>query len=606
MALGAGALLPGAVPGQAPVPDTADVPGSGRTADGRPASPFRVEELAPGVLAAVLRDDVASYAFANSLVVIGEDGVLVVDTQQSPGAAADVLAAIRRRTDRPVRWVVNTHAHADHYWGNQVYRDAFPDVRIIAHAHARDSMAATSGRVRSEQRDGARASADRVRAALEAETDPDRATRLRVALGVRERYAAELDSLRVVLPDETVGEPVSLDLGGRTARLLPMGPAHTPGDLAVWLPEAGILAAGDLVEDGRPWLDGADLPGWAAALTALVDLEPRIVLPGHGEPEAGTERETRLLTLLRALVDDPRPGARVAATPRFVFYSDARVNLHDFLLWRTAADTTVEPATGCRTALPPEQREAFDRATRLYQTRYSDRDRDRVRLALRFHLVGSENEIVPRSEQQPALDALDAALPAYRACWWETHDRRNRAWVNDLLQRLARHGDAMEARLARDFRSTWRWPIPVDVATWAGGANTVLRPHHIMITAVDSAYSGDGALEMIFHEAAHTIAGRSGAVAEAIRTAERELGVAAPRGLWHVLLFHTVGEAARDVLAAAGREYVPYMSREGLWDRAWPELAEPVERYWGAYLRGETGMETAVLRVLEAVAAPAR
>ena len=105
---------------------------------------FEVVELARGVHAALVRDDSPVYAFANSLVLTGSRGILVVDTQQSPTAARALLDWIRAHLAAPVRWVVNTHAHSDHTYGNEVYRDAFPGVVIVAHESVRRFMLETA------------------------------------------------------------------------------------------------------------------------------------------------------------------------------------------------------------------------------------------------------------------------------------------------------------------------------------------------------------------------------------------------------------------------------------------------------------------------------
>src|SRR5258706_16198394 len=76
----------------------------------------------------------------NSIAVTSRDGVLVFDTNGTPGASAAVLAQIRTLTDRPVRWIVNSHWHWDHWYGTEIYQQAFPDVRIVSHEKNRQLM----------------------------------------------------------------------------------------------------------------------------------------------------------------------------------------------------------------------------------------------------------------------------------------------------------------------------------------------------------------------------------------------------------------------------------------------------------------------------------
>ena len=100
---------------------------------------MHTKRIADGVWA-VLQPAERRFDDANSIVILVDDGVLVVDTQVSPIGATAVLAEIRRLTDRPVKWVLNTHWHGDHVQGNEVYRDSFPDAVFIVHASVADDM----------------------------------------------------------------------------------------------------------------------------------------------------------------------------------------------------------------------------------------------------------------------------------------------------------------------------------------------------------------------------------------------------------------------------------------------------------------------------------
>lgn len=262
-------------------------------------APYVVRDLAPGVFAVAGPPDVPSYLFANSLVVIGEDGVMVVDSGDRPELARAIVDLIRARTDRPVRWLVNTHWHGDHVWGNAAFQDAFPGVRILATESARDSVAGSSARQVEEQLEQQREGRARLAEMMDT-ADASLRTRIRAADSVRVGRMAELERLRIVPATETFTERMSMDLGGRTVVLLPLGPAHTPGDAAVWLPEEEIVAVGDLLEEGELWLEGADVEGWTRALDALAALDPRIVLPSHG----GVSEDGALLAAGRAQLRD--------------------------------------------------------------------------------------------------------------------------------------------------------------------------------------------------------------------------------------------------------------------------------------------------------------
>ncbi|MEV4064923.1 MBL fold metallo-hydrolase [Nonomuraea dietziae] len=179
-------------------------------------------------------------------LVVGDGHCLVLDTRETARRASDLVAAIRRITPDP--WtVVNSHAHFDHYFGNAMFVPA----EIWAHA----------------------------RAAEEIEKDGE-AVRDRVAAG-REPEAADVE---IVAPDHTFTDRATLDIGGRPVHLRYFGRGHTDNDIVVHVPDAGVIFAGDLVEEGAPpaFDDGYPLD-WPGTLTAmLADLPEPVIVPGHG------------------------------------------------------------------------------------------------------------------------------------------------------------------------------------------------------------------------------------------------------------------------------------------------------------------------------------
>lgn len=297
-----------------------------------------------------------------------------------------------------------------------------------------------------------------------------------------------------------------------------------------------------------------------------------------------------------------REAAFVAATHAFRFHSDARLNLHDLLVWRLVSDEAVEPRPSCLADLPDEEREAFRAAEAFYQARLGldAPDRGDVILDLRFHLIGDPDvDIAPDSVVSGAVGHLDAALPAYEACWWDDHDARNRRWIAEMLPRVRAHEDAITPRLSQLFQEDWTLPMAVDVAGYASrnGANTIVNPDHVLISGVQGAHEGFSGMEILFHEASHSLVHpRFGAVAEALSEASRDAGLARPPSqLWHVLLFYTTGRVVEARLEESGAgPYEPYLYSEGLFDRAWPEYRAPVETWWQPYIDGEATMMEAM------------
>ena len=200
-----------------------------------------------------------SAPFDLSVVVIeGEDGLLVIDTGAEPAEAEELLADLAARFDRPVRWIVNTHAHFDHTFGNQVFGPgSATDAAIYGHEGIARHF---------ERYEGPRLAAWRA----DPSREPDR------------RWA----DMRLTSPTHPIERMTRLDLGGRIVELRPQPPAHTDTDLVVFLPAERVWIVGDLVEEsGPPMYGSGSYPlGWPAVLETLVEeMRPGDrVIPGHG------------------------------------------------------------------------------------------------------------------------------------------------------------------------------------------------------------------------------------------------------------------------------------------------------------------------------------
>jgi glyoxylase-like metal-dependent hydrolase (beta-lactamase superfamily II) len=199
---------------------------------------------------------------SNAAFVVTPQGVLVVDALGSPVLALELLAEIRRITSAPVRYVVVTHYHADHIYGLQAFKDA--GATIIA------------------QRDG--------RLYLNSDT-----AQLRLKASREELAPAVDDDTRLVAADRWIEQPTTLQLGGLDFLLQPAGPAHTPEDLVIWVPQRRLLFAGDLVFRGRiPFVGQADSARWITALDTLLSFDANTIVPGHGPVSASARADLEL------------------------------------------------------------------------------------------------------------------------------------------------------------------------------------------------------------------------------------------------------------------------------------------------------------------------
>jgi glyoxylase-like metal-dependent hydrolase (beta-lactamase superfamily II) len=187
----------------------------------------------------------------NTGVIVGDDGVIVVDTQATPAMARDVLARVRRVTDKPVRGVILTHYHAVRVLGASAYAAR----EIIASKATRELIVE--------------------RGAADMASEIGRFPRLF-------RDAGSIPGL--TWPTLTFSCSVSLWLGRTEVRVLHPGRGHTRGDTVVWVPDRGVLFAGDLVEcSAAPYMGDAYLRDWPQTLDVLAALRPQRLVPGRGD-----------------------------------------------------------------------------------------------------------------------------------------------------------------------------------------------------------------------------------------------------------------------------------------------------------------------------------
>lgn len=251
------------------------------------ADAYAVEQIASGVYTAVPTRPPGTLPQTTNLFIVNDDDVVVVDTSPSPALTRSALEALRRITDKRVTAVINTHGHDDHVFGNAVYRAAFPDVDVVAHAATEDRIRANRGERRPLDGQlpieqllrmissntgllGEPLSA-RARAGLLAD----------VAQSSTYTQPVSPEQLRITVP---VTEPLVLTRGSRTIEVRPAGRAHSASDLLVSLPAERIVAVGDLAGLPFPCVDAqnSDLMAWVRQLDAVLASDPKVIVAGHG------------------------------------------------------------------------------------------------------------------------------------------------------------------------------------------------------------------------------------------------------------------------------------------------------------------------------------
>jgi glyoxylase-like metal-dependent hydrolase (beta-lactamase superfamily II) len=197
------------------------------------------------------KDASPAHSFAaNAGIVIGRDGILVIDTLISAKEGQRFLADIRKITDKPIKYVVNTHTHLDHAFGNCVF--AKLGAVVISH-------------------------------------DADRRFLEKIGEGTLKNVAnyglkpEDMVGTEIVLPSLTFSDRMTIDLGGETVELIRTAPSHTAGSVIVYLPAKKLVFAGDILfTDFHPFLADGDFSGWSKSIDALLAMDVEKIIPGHG------------------------------------------------------------------------------------------------------------------------------------------------------------------------------------------------------------------------------------------------------------------------------------------------------------------------------------
>jgi glyoxylase-like metal-dependent hydrolase (beta-lactamase superfamily II) len=242
---------------------------------------YRFEKVADGIYCAIGTG--AINVICNSAVIIGEDEVVIVDSGTSPRAARALLKELKTITSKPVRYLVNTHFHFDHTFGNQ----AFPsDVSIIAHEYTREKMAADPLHERSYT--SYTSSLPAQIAALKQEAAEQKGLTRQGELIDRasflESYREDLLEVVPRPPSLTVRDKLTIHLGVRQIEILHFGRGHTGGDVVVYLPKERVVCTGDLYNGYIGNMSDAYLDEWITTLGELAKLDFETVIPGHGKP----------------------------------------------------------------------------------------------------------------------------------------------------------------------------------------------------------------------------------------------------------------------------------------------------------------------------------
>ncbi len=252
----------------------------------------------------------------NAGFVVGRNGILVIDSTFTPYHATLALKHIRSVSQKPIKYVFNTHFHSDHTFGNQVF-----SAKVIATKECRETM----------------------RSLLETEWSRESVGKW---LDDNPQWKEALADLNVTLPDVVFDEEYEVDLGNLKVILRQVG-GHTGDSSIAWIPSSKILFSGDLMFKGRyPYTKDANLTVWLAALRTVGRMDFDVLVPGHGylcdEEDVGhlIRYFENLLENYREFIQKELSLAEILEMKEFVKYARRNVDLHQENIKKAYAELT--------------------------------------------------------------------------------------------------------------------------------------------------------------------------------------------------------------------------------------------------------------------------
>jgi len=336
-------------------------------------SSARMERVAHGVYAIIHDAATDGWPHGNTGVIVGSDGVLVIDSNYLPIRAARDIALIRKVTPLPIRYLVNTHWHGDHTHGNGVYRDSFPTIAIVGpkasayfvemnqeklpkgallpNSANRTTLANLEARVTTGKDTAGRP------------LSADEKARVTRNLVRRRVEMEELAKVKVAGPTLLFEQELVLHVGDTRVELRDRGRANSPNDVTIYLPAERVLFTGDILVHPLPFAFGVWPLPWIDVLRQLEAIPVAALVPGHG-PVMSDHTYTRLvrelMETMRTRVDSVfRQGLNMVTAPpavgmadfrpRFVMSDGNPLSERDWAAWvRNLAEQMVQCVHGYR------------------------------------------------------------------------------------------------------------------------------------------------------------------------------------------------------------------------------------------------------------------
>ena len=274
---------------------------------------FDLEKAAEGIYFAQARPQ--AMINCNAAIFVGAKEVVVVDAHSKPSAATSLLGQIKREiTDKPVRYVINTHFHWDHTQGNHAYRVAEPKIDFIASAATKQLMIDLAQARLKASLDQAPKQVDDLRARAAKSASAEEKAFCAEQIRQIEAYRSELQNYTLELPTIIFEKSYVLHDAAHDLHLEFHGHAHTAGDVVVFCPQKRVVATGDMIHGFLPFILDGFPRVWPGTIKSVGQLDFTKILPGHASLQEGQTIMTNMANYIEELTTRVAEGKKAGLT----------------------------------------------------------------------------------------------------------------------------------------------------------------------------------------------------------------------------------------------------------------------------------------------------
>ncbi len=276
-------------------------------------------KLGEGIYGFIAPEASTAFVSGNSVLIVGADGALVVDSGHIPSVTRRVIAEIRQLTNKPVRFLVNTHWHPDHVSGNSLYREQWPGIAIVSAPATQfeltrpDPLYDDITEMNKYMPQLEQALASGKSQGGKPLSDAERSSYTQILVEAKFMYL-ELKQTPHAPPTVTFDRRMTVDLGGRKVEISFLGRGNTGGDAVIYVPDAKVLITGDLLVAPTPFAIGSFIDEWIVTMKALSAIDAVAIVPGHGPVEHDKQYMLLVTQALEALSQQSHAAVKQGLT----------------------------------------------------------------------------------------------------------------------------------------------------------------------------------------------------------------------------------------------------------------------------------------------------